>query len=105
MAVIVLPLAGWLVWLGWRSVDQLEARNIEHRMRALDAAVEGFMSTGLGVVVAVGTTMADSSDFATLTGPHADDEERLAQFAAALRHYTSVAAMFVGYRDGRFLYA
>jgi adenylate cyclase len=105
MALIVLPLAGWLIWLGWRSVDQLEARNIEHRMRALDAAVEGFMSTGLHVIVAVGTTMADSSDFATVSGPHADDEERLAQFAAALRRYPSVAALFIGYRDGRFLYA
>ncbi|MBV8191887.1 MAG: hypothetical protein JO339_31955 [Alphaproteobacteria bacterium] len=105
MALIVLPLAAWLMFLGWRSVDQLEARNIEHRMGQLDATVEGFMSTGLRVVVAVGATMADSSDFsAAASGPRAD-EERLSQFVAALRRYPSVAALFVGYNDGRFLYA
>ena len=40
MAMIVLPLAAALLWLGWRAVDQLEKRSIEHRMAALDEAVK-----------------------------------------------------------------
>ncbi|MFO1081500.1 MAG: adenylate/guanylate cyclase domain-containing protein [Reyranellaceae bacterium] len=105
MAMIVLPLTGWLMWLGWRAVDQLEATNIEHRMGELDASVEGIMATGLRVVVAVGSTMAASPDFAMASATSADDQERLRQFAAVLRRYPSISAVFVGYRDGRFLYA
>lgn len=105
MGLIVLPLAGWLMWLGWRAVDRLEATNIQHRMGELDATVEGFLSTGLRVIVAVGTTLADGPDFAPdRRGPEAD-AERLRQFASALRRYPSIAALFVGYADGRFLYA
>ena len=47
MVLIVLPLAAALLWLGWRSVDQLEDRSIRHRMAALDSAVEGFLTSGL----------------------------------------------------------
>ena len=104
MALIVLPLAAALMWLGWRAVDQLETRNIEHRMAALDVAVEGFLSSGLRTIVAVGTTLADTPDFALKAGPDAD-ERRLRQFVAVLRRYSSVAALFAGYRNGHFLYA
>jgi adenylate cyclase len=104
MALIVLPLASALLWLGWRAVDQLEARSVNHRMAALDAAVEGFLTSGLRVVAAVGTTLAGSSAFAFDAGPGADDERRR-QFIAQLERYPAMAAIFVGYPDGRFLYA
>lgn len=104
MALIVLPLATALLWLGWRAVDHLEARSVEHQMAALDTAVAGFLTSGLRVVVAVGTTLAEAPDFAPEAGPGAD-EERLRQLVAALRRYPAVAALYVGYEDGRFLYA
>src|SRR5262245_55682491 len=102
MVLIVLPLAGALLWLGWRAVDQLEDRSIRHRMAALDSAVEGFLTSGLRVVVAVGSTLAETQAFAPdSTIP---DEERLRQFAVIIERYPAMAAIFVGYADGRFLY-
>src|SRR4051812_10580773 len=103
MAMIVLPLAAALLWLGWRAVDQLEKRSIEHRMAALDEAVEGFLTTGLRVVVAIGTTLAEAPSFAP-DGSDAADRERLRQLALVVARYPTMAAAFVGYSDGRFLY-
>ncbi len=103
MALIVLPLAAALLWLGWRAVDRLEARSVEHRMAALDAAVQGFLTSGLRVVVAVGTTLAETPEFVVEAGPKAD-MERLRQFVGVLRRYPAMAAIFVGYDDGHFLY-
>jgi len=102
MVLIVLPLAAALLWLGWRSVDQLEDRSIRHRMAALDSAVEGFLTSGLRVVVAVGTTLAETQAFAP--GSPVADEERLRQFAVIIERYPAMAAIYVGYEDGRFLY-
>ena len=104
MALIVLPLAVALLWLGWRAVDHLETRSVGQRMASLDTAVEGFLTAGLRVVVAVGTTLAEAPSFAPDAGPEAD-QERLRQLAALLGRYSSWAAVFVGYEDGRFLYA
>ena len=104
MALIVLPLATALLWLGWRAVDHLETRSVGQRMASLDTAVEGFLTSGLRVVVAVGTTLAEAPSFAPDAGPGAD-QERLRQFVAVLGRYPSMAALFVGYEDGRFLYA
>ncbi|MBL6654309.1 MAG: HAMP domain-containing protein [Reyranella sp.] len=102
MALIVLPLASALLWLGWRAVDQLEDRSVRHRMAALDAAVEGFLMSGLRVVVAVGGTLAETQAFAP--GSTIVDDERLRQFAVILERYPAMAAVYVGYDDGRFLY-
>ncbi len=104
MALIVLPLSAALLLLGWRAVDQVEQRSVGHRMRALDTAVEGFLLSGLRVVIAVGTTLADSPSFSTGQGMAAD-EERLRQLTVVLDRYTAIAAAFAGYDDGRFLYA
>jgi adenylate cyclase len=104
MALIVLPLALALLWLGWRAVDHLETRSVSQRMASLDTAVEGFLTAGLRVVVAVGTTLAEAPSFAPDAGPEAD-QERLRQLAALLGRYSTWAAVFVGYEDGRFLYA
>jgi adenylate cyclase len=103
MALIVLPLAGALLWLGWRAVDHLETRSVSQRMASLDTAVEGFLTAGLRIVVAVGTTLAEAPSFAPDAGPEAD-QERLRQLAALLGRYSTWAAVFVGYEDGRFLY-
>jgi len=103
MALIVLPLAAVLLWLGWRAVDHLETRSVEQRMASLDTAVEGFLASGLRVIAAVGTTLAGAPSFAPGAGPEAD-AERFRQFVAALGRYPAVAAVFVGYQDGRFLY-
>ena len=102
MVLIVLPLAAALLWLGWRAVDQLEDRSVRHRMAALDSAVEGFLSSGLRVVVAVGSTLAETQAFAP--GSTVPDEERLRQFAVIISRYPAMAAIYVGYEDGRFLY-
>jgi adenylate cyclase len=102
MVLIVLPLAAALLWLGWRSVNQLEDRSIRHRMAALDSAVEGFLTSGLRVVVAVGSTLAETQAFAP--GSTVADEERLRQFAVIIERYPAMAAIYVGYDDGRFLY-
>jgi adenylate cyclase len=104
MALIVLPLAAALLWLGWRAVDQLEARSVEQRMASLEAAVEGFLTSGLRVITAVGATLAEAPSFASGAGAEAD-AERFRQFVIVLGRYPAVAAVFVGYQDGRFLYA
>jgi adenylate cyclase len=102
MVLIVLPLATALLWLGWRAVDQLEDRSVRHRMAALDSAVEGFLMTGLRVVVAVGGTLAETQAFAP--GSAVADDERLRQFAVIIERYPAMAAIYAGYEDGRFLY-
>jgi len=104
MALIVFPLATALLWLGWRAVDHLETRSVGQRMASLETAVEGFLASGLRVVAAVGTTLAEAPGFAPSAGPGAD-EERLRQFVALLGRYPAMAAVFVGYEDGHFLYA
>ena len=104
MALIVLPLAAALLWLGWRAVDQLEQRSVGQRMASLDSAVEGFLTSGLRVVVSVGATLAEAPSFAPDAGPGAD-RERLRQLVAVLGRSPAMAAAYVGYPDGRFLYA
>ena len=104
MALIVLPLATALLWLGWRAVDHLETRSVGQRMASLETAVEGFLASGLRVVAAVGTTLAEAPDFAPDAGPDAD-QERLRQLAALLGRYPAMAAVYVGYENGHFLYA
>ena len=102
MALIVFPLASALLWLGWRAVDQLEDRSIAHRMAALDSAVQDFLTSGLDVVVAVGTTLAESQAFEP--DSPVSDEERLRQLTAIMGLHPTMAAVYVGYEDGRFLY-
>src|SRR5262245_24716535 len=104
MALIVLPLAAALMWLGWRAVDQLEQRSVEQRMRSLDGAVESFLTSGLRLITAVGATLAETPSFAPEAGREAD-AERFRQLVALLGRHPSVAAVYVGYDDGRFLYA
>src|SRR5260370_12846180 len=104
MALIVLPLATALLWLGWRAVDHVETRSVGQRMASLETAVEGFLASGLRVVAAVGTTLAESPGFAPGAGPGAD-EERLRQFVALLGRNPAMAAVYVGYENGHFLYA
>src|SRR5262245_52648478 len=104
MALIVVPLGSALLWLGWRGVDRLGARGVILRMSAVDTALERITRCGLRVIVAVGTTLAGSSAFAFDAGPAADQERRQ-QFLAQLSRYPAMAAIYVGYPDGRFLYA
>ena len=104
MLLIVLPLASALLWLGWRAVDQLETRAIDQRMAALEKAVETFLTSGLQIVVAVGTTLSEGPSFAPNRAPAAD-HERLRQLVLLLGRYPAMAAAYVGYEDGRFLYA
>jgi hypothetical protein len=80
-----------LLWLGWRAVDQLEERAVRHRMAALDSAVEGFLMSGLRVVVAVGSTLAETQAFAP--GSTVADDERLRQFAIIIDRYPAMAAI------------
>jgi adenylate cyclase len=103
MALIVLPLSAALMWLGWRAVNQLEERSIRQSMASLESAVEGFLTSGLRLITAVGATLAEAPSFAADAG-RAADAERFRQLVAAIERRPAVAAVYVGYPDGRFLY-
>ena len=104
IALIVLPLALALLWLGWRSVNSLEQRGTNQRVAALETAVERFMTEGLRTVVSVGQTLADGPSFNATDNPMID-EERRRQLIAMLGRHPVVQAGFVGYNDGNFIYA
>jgi adenylate cyclase len=104
MALIVVPLASALLWLGWHAVDVLEQRSVDQRMRALDYAVSTTLTNGLRTISSVGLTLAEAPSFAAAAGISADDERRR-QLVAVLGRHPAVAAAYVGYPDGHFLYA
>lgn len=104
MALIVVPLAAVLLWLGWRSVDFLEQRSADQRVTALEGAVERFMSEGLRVVVSVGQTLSEGPSFNAAESPLID-ETRKRQLIAMLGRHPAVQAAFAGYDDGGFIYA
>ncbi len=86
MGLIVLPLCGTLLWLGWRSVDFLEENSADQRMGALHDAVAGFVATGVRVVIAGGEALADGPVFRADTGAGADDERRRELMGLLERH-------------------
>jgi len=104
MALIVVPLASALLWLGWHAVDVLEQRSVNQRMTALDYAVATTLTDGLHTISSVGLTLAEAPSFQFAAGHEADDERRR-QLVAVLGRHPAVAAAFVGYPDGHFLYA
>ncbi len=104
MALVVVPLTSVLLWLGWRSVGLLEQRSADQRVSNLEAAVEGFLTNGLHVVVSVGQALAASPSFSATESP-LTDEERRRQLVAMLGRHSSVQSAFVGYADGSFIYA
>jgi adenylate cyclase len=104
MALIVVPLASALLWLGWHAVDALEQRSVSQRMMALDYAVATSITDGLHSISSVGLTLAEAPSFAASAGREADDERRR-QLVGVLNRHPAVAAAYVGYPDGHFLYA
>jgi hypothetical protein len=104
MALIVVPLASALLWLGWHAVDVLEQRSVNQRMSALDFAVATTLTDGLRTITSVGLTLSEAPSFAINAGPEAD-EERRHQLVSVLNRHPAVTAVFVGYPDGHFLYA
>ncbi len=104
MALVVVPLTSVLLWLGWHSVGLLEQRSADQRVSNLEAAVEGFLTNGLHVVVSVGQALAASPSFSATENP-LTDEERRRQLVAMLGRHSSVQSAFVGYADGSFIYA
>lgn len=104
MVLIVGPLSLALLWVGWRSVDALEERNVEQRMKALDDAVTGFIVTGMRTITSVGLTLANGLSFSA-DAPASMNPERERQLVGALERQPNIAAAFVGYPDGLFLYA
>jgi adenylate cyclase len=108
MALIVVPLSFTLSWLGWRGINQMETEDVDQRMGELDDAVRGFLGNGMRLIVAVGQVLAEQDVFAPPagTGAGADaDTERLRQLAGVLDRHPAVDAAFVGYPDGRLVYA
>ena len=106
LGLIVVPLAGALLWLGAETADTLEHRNVHQRMTALSSAVENFLRSGLQQIVLMGATLADTPGFRPTPGLNdAEDLARLTQLAGMLGRHSLVAAAFVGYADGHFLYA
>ena len=69
MALILAPLAGALLWLGWRSVNFVERLSGDQRATVLEEAIERFVSNGLRGVVAVGQTLAETPIFRIDRGP------------------------------------
>ena len=104
IALIVVPLASVLLWLGWRSVTFLEQRSADQRVANLETAVEDFLTDGLHVVISVGQALAFGPSFNVTENP-LTDEERRHQLIAMLRRHPAVQAAFVGYADGSFIYA
>jgi adenylate cyclase len=104
MGLIVAPLTGVLFWLGDKTVDTLEHRSVQHRILALNATVDNFLSTGLLVIVSVGSTLAEEPSFRP-SGLEGVDEARLRQLVALLERHQLVAAAYVGYADSHFIYA
>ncbi len=104
MALIVVPLATVLLWLGWRSVDFLEQRSADQRVTALEGAVERFMSEGLKIVISVGQTLSEGPSFNADESPLID-EARKRQLISMLGRHPAVQAAFAGYDDGGFIYA
>lgn len=104
MALVVVPLTSALLWLGWRSVEQLERRSADQRVSSLEAAVEGFLTDGLHVVVSVGQALAAGPSFNATETP-LTDQERRRQLVAMLGRHSTVQAAYVGYADGSFIYA
>jgi len=104
MALIVVPLASALLWLGWHAVDVLEQRSVNQRMSALDYAVATTLTDGLRTISSVGLTLAEAPSFQVTAGTEADDERRR-QLVGVLGRHPAVAAAYVGYPDGHFLYA
>ena len=106
LGLIVVPLAGALLWLGAETADTLEHRNVHQRMTTLSRAVENFLRSGLRQIVLMGATLADTPGFRPTPGLNdAEDLARLTQLAGMLGRHSLVAAAFVGYADGHFLYA
>lgn len=104
MAMIVVPLSSALLWLGWRAVGQMEARDVDQGMQALDDAVIAFLTGGMRQVVLVGQALGEQPLFGPQAG-HDADPERLRQLAALLRRHSGMDAAYVGYPDGHMLYA
>jgi len=104
MALIVVPLSSSLLWLGWRAVDRLEKEDVNQRMAELDEAVGGFLGNNVRVIVALGQALAEQPIFAPQAGAAADDQ-RLRQLVSLLRRHSGVDAVYLGYADGRMLYA
>jgi len=104
IALIVVPLASALLWLGWSAVSSLEKRSANQRMTALHTAVSTFMTDGVRLIGSVGLTLAAQPGFAASAGLPAD-EERLRQLVGLLGRHPNMSAAYVGYDDGHFLYA
>jgi adenylate cyclase len=104
MALIVVPLASTLLWLGWRAVDKLEQRDGATRLAALDDAVSVFLTNDLHTIVSVGLTLAEVTSFTSQAGPAADDD-RGRHLVAVLQQHPVLAAAFAGYPDGHFVFA
>jgi adenylate cyclase len=103
MISIIMPLATGLLALGWHAANTLESDNVGLRMSALELAVTEWLTGSLRTVAAVGQTLAQTRSFAPSTDA-ALDGERERQLMAVLERNPAVAATYVGYADGKFIY-
>lgn len=110
MALIVVPLASALLWLGWLTTDSLEQRRADERTAALTRAVSSFLTDGVRIIMAAGQTLGAQPSFAPESGATGQaeslaDDERRRQLVGLLGRHPAVAAVYAGYADGHFLYA
>ncbi len=105
MALVLVPLACVLLWLGWRSVDQLEQRSADQRVSNLEAAVEDFLTDGLHVVVSVGQALAAGPSFNATEESAGRRRSAGASSSPCCAVIATVQSAFVGYADGSFIYA
>ena len=104
MTLIVVPLAAGLLNLGWRSAKSLERTNVDLRMAALDTAVANWLTGGLRTTIAVGQTLSAGPSFVRSAAVGTDDDRRR-QLIAVLGRYPAMASAYVGYADGKYIYA
>ncbi len=103
MGLIIVPLAGVLFWLGAETAETLEERAVRERLSALNSAVGNFLVNGLEGIVSVGATLAEGTSFRPDAGEEAI-RSRPGQFVSLLNRQRLIAAAYVGYADGSFLY-
>src|SRR5438309_2115273 len=89
----------------FRAGDRPVARDVLlNEVWGYNAGVTTTLTDGLRTISAVGLALAEAPSFQAAAGPEADDERRH-QLVALLGRHPAVAAAFVGYPDGHFLYA
>ncbi len=106
LGVILLPLVGALLGIGWYTSAQLEEAVLAARSRALESTISTLADQGFQRFGNTQQALVDSGIYADGAAVVARPEApgRLA-LVNMLKRHPNMAAGYVGYKDGSFLYA